>query len=557
LLPDELGSASNDGRGDRDEKPQTKKAIQLSTKYSQKACLIRVYEIFGYIYSVKQDENIEPDIPFTKEQFILLQRENQKLKEENKNARADLLYLKNEISQLKRMIFGSKSERYVPEDSGQGLLFEDFTPETKMQEDNQQINYTRKKNKKLDKKGHSRMPLPSHLPREEIFIEPDNIPEEYREIGRVETEVLDYIPARLHVKKYVRKKYAGSNGDGVVIADLPTFPIPRGNAGSGLLSHLIISKFVDHLPLYRQVQQFKREGVVLSESTINDWISAISRLVTPLYDTLKDKILSADYLMADETPVPVLTSQKPGATHKGYHWVYYSPLDKIVCFDYRKSRSRDGPKSFLEGFNGSLQTDGYAAYEKLDKVGDIKLISCWAHARRKFEQALESDPDRAARVMKKIQALYEVERYARENSLGYDQRMDLRRERSVPILTELRTMLDNMLPEVLPKSSIGKAVTYTLGLWDRLNVFLEDGRYEIDNNLVENSIRPVALGRKNYLFAGSHNGARNAAMLYSFVYTCKINEVNPFEWLRDVLNIIPDHPANRLEELLPNNWKNR
>jgi hypothetical protein len=350
---------------------------------------------------------------------------------------------------------------------------------------------------------------------------------------------------------YDRPKYALPEDKGIVIGTLPSLPIPRGNAGPGLLTHLLISKFQDHLPFYRQVQMFKRADITIAESTISGWFSATCRLLEPLYDKLIEKVKQSNYLMADETPIPVLTKDKPGSTQKGYHWVYYSPLDKLVCFDYRKGRGREGPCEFLEGFRGALQTDGYAAYNGFEKQDGVTLLACLAHARRKFEKCKDNDPKRANHALKKIQELYDVEHEAREQKFTFEERKELRQERSVPVLTELEKWMKKELTEVLPKSAIGEAIAYTLKLWKRLSRYTEDGRWEIDNNKIENSIRPVALGRKNYLFAGSHEAAKNAAMIYSFLGTCKINNVEPYAWLKDVLTRIPDHSILKLEELLP------
>jgi hypothetical protein len=255
--------------------------------------------------------------------------------------------------------------------------------------------------------------------------------------------------------------------------------------------------------------------------------------------------------MADETPIPVQTRDKPGSTHKGYHWVYYSPLEKLVCFDYRKGRGRDGPEKFLESFRGMLQTDGYVAYDIYEKKDGITLFGCMAHARRKFEKAKDNDLKRAEYVLERMQQLYLTEREAREKGLSFEQRKELRVEQSLPVLKELEKWMKEQLPEVLPKSSIGQAITYTLGLWNRLTRYIDNGHVEIDNNLIENSIRPVALGRKNYLFAGSHEAARNAAMIYSFLGTCKINNVEPYQWLKNTLQRIPDQSIQKLDELLP------
>ena len=463
---------------------------------------------------------------------------------------AEILYLKQELAQLKRMIFGTKSERHVGNDPSQLNLGLDIETIEQQEKETEQITYTR--NKSDNKKGSAiRLALPTHLHREEHIIEPEEDITGARKIGEVVTEVLEYTPGKFYVERYVRPKYILPKEEKIVIGELPSLPIPRGNAGAGLLSHLLISKFTDHLPFYRQVQQFKRQNIEIAESTISGWFSATCRLLEPLYERLVTRIRQSSYLMADETPIPVQTKDKPGSTHKGYHWVYYSPIDKLVCFDYRKGRGRDGPNDFLGHFRGMLQTDGYNAYDIYDKKEGITLFGCMAHARRKFESAKDNDPKRAEYVLERMRKLYMTEREAREKGLAPEQRKALRMEQSLPVLDELEKWMKEQLPDILPKSSIGQAITYTLGLWPRLTRYVHNGQIEIDNNLIENSIRPVALGRKNYLFAGSHEAAQQAAMIYSFLGTCKINNVEPYEWLKNTLQRIPDQSIQNLDELLP------
>lgn len=485
------------------------------------------------------------------EQLVL---ENRAQADEITSLRTELEYYKHELDKLKRMIFGSKSERYVPATDGQLVLGLNTETVEQKSAETEDIAYTRQKPKKEAEFNHSRAPIPAHLPREEYIINPEGDLSSAKKIGEEITEILEYNPGRLYVKKYIRYKYALPQDGGIIIGELPSLPIPKGNAGPGLLAHLTVSKFVDHLPFYRQSQMLKREGVEIAESTINGWFTATCNLLEPLYGNLCNKIIKSSYLMVDETPIPVLTKDKPGSTHKGYHWVYYSPLDKLVCFDYRKGRGRDGPVDFLKNYRGTIQSDGYTAYDVFDKPGEITLLACMAHARRKFDEARQNDPEAAGYVLAEMQKLYEVERQARDHDLSFDDRRSLRMEKSLPVLHDLEKWMKKKVIEVLPKSAIGIALSYTLGLWNRLIRYLDYGRYEIDNNLVENSIRPVALGRKNYLFAGSHEGAERAAMMYSFLGTCKKNNVNYFTWLKDILERIPEHKANRLEELLPGEW---
>jgi transposase len=235
------------------------------------------------------------------------------------------------------------------------------------------------------------------------------------------------------------------------------------------------------------------QDIDIAESTISGWFTATCRLLEPLYDRLVTRVRQSSYLMVDETPIPVQTRDKSGSTHKGYHWIYYAPLEKLICFDYRKSRGRDGPDEFLESFRGMLQSDAYDIYEK--KEG-ITLYGCMAHARRKFEKSKDNDPKRVEYILDRMRKLYMVEREAREQNLSFDQRKELRIEKSLPVLQELEKWMKEQLPGVLPKSPIGQAIKYTLRLWPRLTRYVQNGQVEIDNNFIENSIRPVALGRK-------------------------------------------------------------
>jgi transposase len=396
------------------------------------------------------------------------------------------------------------------------------------------------------------MKLPASLPREQVIIEPHEDVTGWTRIGEEITEELERIPGKLFVRQYVRPKYAKPDGEGVIIGELPARPIDKGIAGPGLLAQIIIDKYTDHLPVHRQIQRFEREGIKLPASTLTDWISGTCSLLEPLYEVHRKLVLSSHYLQVDETPIRVLDKDKKGTTHRGFHWVYHAPQERLVLFDYREGRGREGPTECLKDFTGYLQTDGYAVYEDFDKKPGITLLHCMAHARRKFDEAKGNDLARASYVLTEMQKLYTLERQARDNELLHDDRYQLRQQQAVDILDDLKTWMLENYKAVLPQSAIGQALHYSLQRWDKLCLYTTEGKLQIDNNLVENAIRPVAIGRKNYLFAGSHNGARRAAMLYSFLGTCKVNDVNPFEWLRQVLNVIPEYPVNKLHELLPN-----
>ena len=468
------------------------------------------------------------------------------------------IQLKNELDQLKRLVFGSRHERFIPTISP-GQLTLNITTQAPLQPavTLESIQYERKKatsQAESEKVSTGRMLLPADLPREQIIIEPKENVIGWKKIGQEITEELERIPGKLFVRQYIRNKYVSPNGEHIVIGELPVRPIEKGIAGPGLLAQIVIDKFVDHLPVYRQVQRFEREGMKLPVSTIGNWISGTCQLLEPLYEVHRKKVLAMDYLQVDESPIRVLDKAKKGTTHRGYYWVYHAPLSKLVMFDYRQGRGREGPGECLKDFKGYLQTDGYAVYEDYDNLQGITLIHCMAHARRKFDEALDNDKERASYVLTEIQKLYAIEQSARDQSLSAELLKALRQRQAVLILENLKVWMMEAYSNTLPQSAIGKALSYSLQRWDKLSRYTNDGRLQIDNNLVENAIRPVAIGRKNYLFAGSHDGARRAAMLYSFMGTCKKNNVNPFEWLKDILIQMPSHPVNKLEDLLPNNW---
>ncbi|MES1250148.1 MAG: IS66 family transposase, partial [Chitinophaga rupis] len=397
-----------------------------------------------------------------------------------------------------------------------------------------------------------RMKLPDHLERKEILMDVEGAAG-CRRIGEEVTEELEYEPGRLYVNRYVRPKYVSADNQSILIAPLPERPLPKAIAGPGLLTQILIDKYVDHLPLHRQQQRFSREKINIPYSTITDWVSNSCKLITPLYEALQKEVLASDYLHVDETPIRVLDKDKKGETHRGYYWVYHNSLRDLVMFDYQPGRGREGPSELLKDFKGHLQTDGYAAYNIFDQQKDITLLHCMAHARRKFVEARLNDQARADYVLEQIQELYAIERKADQEQLPAEDVLKLRRDKAVPLLEALDKWMQEAYTEVLPQSAIGKALAYSITRWEKLMVYTTDGKLNIDNNPVENAIRPVAVGRKNYLFAGSHEAAQRSAMLYSLLGTCKLHDINPFEWMKSVLEKISAHPINRIQQLLPHN----
>jgi transposase len=471
-----------------------------------------------------------------------------------------ILQLRHELDQLKKMIFGSKQERFIPghptdpTQLSMGLPVEQVAATSLIKA--KKIEYTRTESVLTNPvtTHQGRMKLPDHLERKEILVDVAG-KEGCREIGREITEELEYEPGRLYVNRYIRPKYVSADNRTILVAPLPERPLPKAIAGPGLLAQIIIDKYVDHLPLHRQQQRFSREKINIPYSTLTDWVTNTCGLITPLYEALQKEVLAGDYLHADETPIKVLDKDKKGETHRGYFWVYHNSLQDRVLFDYQPGRGREGPAELLKDFRGHLQTDGYAAYNIFGTQKEVTLLHCMAHARRKFVEARANDEVRADYVLEQIQQLYAIERKAADEQLSEADTLQLRQQKAMPILESLGRWMQQAYTEVLPKSAIGMALAYSIQRWPRLMIYTTDGKLNIDNNPVENCIRPVAIGRKNYLFAGSHEAAQRSAMLYSLLGTCKLHDINPFNWLKNVLEIIPSHPINKIQQLLPYNCK--
>jgi transposase len=464
---------------------------------------------------------------------------------------------KFKYAQLQRMIFGSKRERFVSAYSAEQLQLE-FEPKTieieqavEAERELMRITYLRKK---VRKPHPGRMPLPSHLPVVEIVIEPEEDTTGMVCIGNEITEELDFTPATLHINRYIRPTYISAEDEQgnqhQLIAPLNR-PINKCIASPALLSAIYVDKFVYHLPYYRFLQRLSQNGVHIPKSTFESWVKLGADLIKPLYQVHRLYVFSQIYQQIDESPIKVQESEKPGALHQGYMWVRYGPVTKTVLFEYHHGRSADKPLQDLSGFKGYIQTDGYSGYTFLAQTQGITHLSCWVHARRYFDKALSNDQARASKVLKLIQILYAIEALAREANMTPEQRHALRLEKSLPIINEIGSYIYNERGKVLPKSPIGKAFEYCANRWISLQNYLKDGILEMDNNPIENSIRPLALGRKNYLFAGSHEAAEDIAMFYSFFATCKKHDIDPQKWLTYVINNINDTKSSQLNSLLP------
>jgi len=484
-----------------------------------------------------------------------------KLEAQNKLLLEQVTLLTYELRDMKRMLFGRKSERFLPQPpTAQLNLAELMAEPVAVPVITQEVKVIKKQTAEVKPTG--RHALPAHLPKVDIILEPMADTSGLEKIGEEITEQLDYTPGKLLVRRYIRPKYAKVVTDGtdyteVIIAPLPDFPIEKGIPAPGLLAQILVDKHVDHLPIYRQIKRYQRDGVKLSASTISGWLDATADLLQPLGNELIKVVLSGDYVQADETPMPVLNGETQGAAHTGYLWAYHSPPDQLIFYDFQPGRGKEGPIHLLKDYTGYLQTDGYGVYEHAAIGGrkEITLIHCMAHARRYFEKALDNDKQRAEHVLREMQLLYAIERRAKERNMPAGQIRELRRQEALPVLQLLKTWLQENYSKVLPKSPIGKAIAYSLPRWDRLSLYTTDGRLQIDNNPIENAIRPVALGRKNFLFAGSNEGGKRLALFYSLLASCKKQQVNPWEYLKDILERMPTTKISQLRDMLPDKWK--
>jgi transposase len=468
--------------------------------------------------------------------------------------------LRMQLAKLRRMEFGRSSEKLLTAITQLELTLEDLEEESGARPGSHPAAGGTATDDVAPASKPVRRPLPEHLPREVIEYSVacacPTCGGTLRRFGEDVTEVLDYVPASFRVVRHVRPKFSCRSCETITQAPAPSLPVRRGRAGAGLLAHVLVAKFCDHLPLYRQSEIYAREGIDLERSTLADWVGQASALMRPLVDALERHVMEADRLHADDTPVPVL-APGTGKTRTGRLWAYlrderpYAGMaPPAVCFRYSADRRGEHPRTHLSGFRGVLQADGYAGFAGLYEGGQVTEAACWAHARRKFHDIHAAGTSPIAReVLERIGALYTIEERIRGQPP--DQRQQVRQDDALPLLKSLETWLEAMRAKVPGRSDIASAIRYTLSRWPALIRYVDDGSLAIDNNPVERAIRPIALGRKNWLFAGSDAGGERAAAVYSLIETAKLNGIDPEAYLRRVLSSIADHPVNRVSELLP------
>jgi transposase len=469
-------------------------------------------------------------------------------------------HLKLVIEKYRRMLFGVKSEKLAGELEQFELQLEELeTSEAAEQAAEENIPQTQAVSR--PPRRPRRKPLPEDLPREVVMHLPDHdcCPDcggALRQFGEDVSEQLERVPATFKVIRHVRPKFACNHCERVVEAPAPSRPIERGLAGPALLAHVLMSKYGHHLPLYRQAEIFAREGVDLDRSTLAGWVGATSELLAPLVSALRDHVMAAQKLHADDTPVPVLAPGN-GKTKTGRLWTYVrddrpagDQTPPAVWFAYSEDRKGEHPRQHLKDFTGALQADAYAGFHHLYGAGHIYEVACWAHARRKFYEihALHASPT-TSEALAKIAAIYAIEDEIRGKPA--ELRREVRQSRAKPLIDQLRQWMEKAVRQLSPKSETAAAIRYSLSRWRALTRYLDDGRLEMDNNSAERALRVVALGRKNYLFAGSDTGGERAAAIYALIGSAKLNGLDPEHYLRTVLARIAEHPINRIADLLP------
>jgi transposase/uncharacterized coiled-coil protein SlyX len=479
--------------------------------------------------------------------------------------------LEKKLLYLERKMWGAMSEkRKIPDDPNQLKLDfggSDFTPEeeTELRDIVEEVKEFRTiKVKAHEKKIPVRQHLPETLRRVENHIYPDGYlghEDEWILFDETETsEHLELQPAEFYVRVTIRHKGMRKDTKVISVAPVPLEPIAKSYASASLLTDIIVGKYVDHLPFHRQIQIYKRLGVTIPAATIESWFHEVADLMRPLYYRLRDIVLSSDYVQSDETTVPIVNNEKH-KTVKGYLWLVRDVIKQLVFFHYDEgSRGQKVALSLFRKYKGCIQTDGYAGYNLLEKIEGIITIACWAHCRRYFERSLNNDKARAEYALAQIGMLYTIETMADDENATPERRQEIRTRLAFPVIRAFEKWCLTEQVKVLPKSPIGRAINYFLNFARQLSRYTMDGRYRIDSNLIENSVRPVAVGRRNYLFCGNHDAAEDAAVIYSLMGCCKAADVDFKKWMNYFLSHVHEYDNDYtmdLEELLPNTLKSK
>ena len=497
-----------------------------------------------------------------------------KLTEQNDSLQSRIKELTAQVAWLNRQLFGRKSEKLPIIDPNYPDLFAGMIPENAQQiadahdEAVDKIVMT-KEERRQEKKNRIMM---EDLPvLEQVILTPDNLDTNlYKKIGQEVTRIVEHKPGQLYIKEIIREKWglkdntatAPKGMSGVLIAPMPLLPIYKGIAGASLLAEILLQKYEYHMPYYRQIKQYSHLGMKgLTESTVDGWFKQTMELLKPLYEVLKEEVMKDDYVQADETTTPVMNKESHKAA-KEYLWMVRAVIRRLVLFHYDQgSRAGAVIESLANRYNfkGYLQCDGFAGYETAFKTNpDVWLLNCMVHIRRHFEQALDENRPMAEHALTEIQHLYKIEHMCDDAGMSPDERKAKRQELARPIMEAMKLWMETEGVKYSESSLIGKAITYAYSRWDNMMRYLEDGRLLLDNNLAENEIRPITLGRKNYLFCGNHEAAQNMAVVCSLLATCRNHDVNPRDYLNDVISQMPYHTKASHEELLqllPHKWK--
>lgn len=511
----------------------------------------------------KENARLKQENTCLKEQTIHLKEQNNTLNNIIENKDQMIRMQQNRLNDLLKRIYGRKSEKLDPNQ----MVFDEIllaADQNKPQEEEPFDGAIKEEivREHIRRNHPGRKPLPEHLERIEHYLdieEKDKITKDGKErpiIGFDITERLDYQPCVFVVNRYIRPKYGADDdieGPGVKQHPPVEGPIDKCLAESGLLAHIITEKYEHHNPLYRQEIKYRRQKVDISRQTMSGWMGRCAEVLKPLYEKMKEEILAYDIVLNDDTPVEMLDPGM-GKTRTTRLWCTVGGKKlKYTMYNFTLGRSRDGPTEFFKGYKGNFVSDAYGGYEELFRIEDIVNIGCWTHARRYFKKAQDTHPQGAAEILTLIARLYKIEEKIKESD--EEERLRVRQEESRPELARILLWLRKNKNSYLPQSAMTQAINYTLKIRKRLTRYTKDGRLPIDNNLAENGIRPIALGRKNWLFLGNEGGGQTAAILMTLCTTCRKLKINTWQYLKDILQRINTHPISRINELLPDRWQ--